>query len=107
MVAILAMLRDRDEVHERPEGCEFVLPGKGLTVRGKVGSQAKNFVGWTYSDPDGSQHNTVNCSVSDMELVVSREGEADVELGVRGGAAYELGMHERDHGIPIQPFPDP
>ena len=95
------------EVDERPEGCEFVLPGKGVTVRGKVGSEPKNFVGWIYSDPDGSQHNTVNCSVSDMELVVSREGEADVELGVRGGAAYELGMRERDHGIPIQPFPDP
>jgi hypothetical protein len=25
---------------------------------------------------------------------------------VEGAAAYELGMRERDHGIPIQPFPD-
>ena len=25
---------------------------------------------------------------------------------VRGAAAYELGMRERDHGVPIQPFPD-
>jgi hypothetical protein len=28
------------------------------------------------------------------------------ELVVPGGAAYELGMREHDHGIPIQPFPD-
>jgi hypothetical protein len=25
---------------------------------------------------------------------------------VPGGAAYELGMRERDHGMPIQPFAD-
>jgi hypothetical protein len=29
-----------------------------------------------------------------------------VELAVKGGAAYELGMREGNHGIPIQPFPD-
>jgi hypothetical protein len=23
-----------------------------------------------------------------------------------GGAAYELGMRETDHGIAVQPFPD-
>jgi hypothetical protein len=28
-------------------------------------------------------------------------------LTCAGGAAYELGMRERDHGIPVQPFPDP
>jgi hypothetical protein len=25
---------------------------------------------------------------------------------VEGGAAYELGMREHDHGVPIQPFAD-
>jgi hypothetical protein len=29
-----------------------------------------------------------------------------VTLALRGGAAYELGMRERDHGMEIQPFPD-
>ena len=28
------------------------------------------------------------------------------ELDVPGGAAYELGMRERDHGMAIQPHPD-
>jgi hypothetical protein len=27
-------------------------------------------------------------------------------LKLAGGAAYELGMRERDHGVAIQPFPD-
>ena len=31
---------------------------------------------------------------------------AQLELDVPGGAAYELGMRERDHGMAIQPHPD-
>jgi hypothetical protein len=27
-------------------------------------------------------------------------------LTLPGGGAYELGMRETDHGIPIQPYPD-
>ena len=65
-----------------------------------------DFVGWVYADPDGSEHNTVNCSVADMRLTVSRPGQAPVALDLEGGAAYELGMRETDHGIAIQPFPD-
>ncbi len=41
-----------------------------------------------------------------MTLRVEREGAPARELAVAGGAAYELGMRERDHGISIQPFPD-
>jgi hypothetical protein len=29
-----------------------------------------------------------------------------LELATAHGAAYELGMRERDHGMPIQPYPD-
>ena len=93
-------------VNEKPTRCDFQLPGDAVTVRGTVGSDAKNFVGWVYADPDGSEHNTVNCSISDMELTVSRPSEPDVVLLTRMGASYELGMRESDHGIPLQPFPD-
>jgi hypothetical protein len=34
------------------------------------------------------------------------KGGAGTELVVPCGAAYELGMRERDHGIEIQPYPD-
>ena len=32
--------------------------------------------------------------------------EPAIELATAHGAAYELGMRERDHGMAIQPFPD-
>jgi hypothetical protein len=41
-----------------------------------------------------------------MRLSVERAGLPPVELAVDGGAAYELGMRERDHGIAVQPDPD-
>ena len=94
------------QVDEKPDGADFVLPGRGITVRGQVGSARKDFVGWVYADPDGSEHNTVNCSVSDMTLTVERAGEPRLTLQAIDGAAYELGMRETDHGMPIQPFPD-
>ena len=94
------------EVDERPDGCSFKLPGKGIAVHGTVGAPRDRFVGWVYADPDGPEHNTANCSIAEMELTVSRPGKPDVQLRVEGGATYELGMRERDHGIPIQPFPD-
>jgi hypothetical protein len=94
------------EVRESPARCEFVLPGKGITVQGEVGSARENFVGWVYADPHGPEHHVVNCSISDMTLAVSRPGMPALTLQLRGGAAYELGMREHDHGIAIQPFPD-
>ena len=94
------------EVHETPQGCDFVLSGRAVRVRGNVTAQRKDIVGWVYADPDGPEHNTVNCSIADMRLEVAREGAPARELSFDGAAAYELGMRERDHGIPIQPFPD-
>ena len=75
-------------------------------MRGAVTVARKDLVGWVYADPDGGEHNTSNCSISDMELEVAREGRPPLSLRVSGGAAYELGMRETDHGVPIQPFPD-
>ncbi len=96
----------RTEVDERPDGATFTLPGKDLTVQGTVGAERDRFVGWVYADPDGSEHHTVNCSIADMKLTVSRPGEGARTLTTAGGAAYELGMRERDHGMAIQPFGD-
>src|SRR5919201_4698998 len=102
----LGGLGKRVEVRESPERCQLTLGGAGVVVRGSVGAPAKDFVGWIYADPDGSEHHTANCSVADMSLTVEREGRPPLELELSGGAAYELGMRETDHGIAIQPFPD-
>jgi hypothetical protein len=93
-------------VRETPDACDFLLTGNGIRVSGRVEAPRKDFVGWVYADPDGPDHNTVNCSVADMSLRVERDGAPPRELAIGGAAAYELGMRERDHGIPIQPFPD-
>ena len=92
-----------DEVEN---GLEFEVPGKGINAKGKISAPAKDFVGWVYADPRGPEHNVINCSIADLELKVERAGERHARLEVPGGAAYELGMRETDHGFPLQPFPD-
>jgi hypothetical protein len=96
-------------IDERPDGASFALPGAEMTIEGEVGAPRERFVGWVYADPDGSEHNTVNCSIAHMRLTVHRTkspAEPAIELATAHGAAYELGMRERDHGIAIQPFLD-
>jgi hypothetical protein len=93
-------------VSETPTSCEFVFPGDEIQVRGRVGAPAKDFVGWVYADPKGPEHNVVNCSIADLELMVERKGHSPRRLTLSRGGAYEFGMRETDHGIPIQPYPD-
>jgi hypothetical protein len=93
-------------IEESAGTCSFVLPGKDIVVRGKVSAPKKDFVGWVYADPKGPEHNTINCSISDLELTVERPALPPRQLALSGGAAYEFGMRETDHGIPIQPYPD-
>jgi len=99
--------RIRDSsIEASPGSCSFVLPGKDVVVRGRFEAPTKDFVGWVYADPDGPEHNTINCSVADLELTVERPAQPPLRLSLPGGGAYELGMRETDHGIPIQPYPD-
>jgi hypothetical protein len=93
-------------IEPEPTACEFTLPGKDIVVRGRVSAPRKNFVGWVYADPKGPEHHTVNGSVSDLELTVERPALPARKLTLNAGAAYEFGMRETDHGIPIQPYPD-
>jgi hypothetical protein len=89
-------------IEERPDGARFRLPGADVTIEGTVGAPRERFVGWVYADPDGSEHNTVNCSIATMDLQLNN----GVHLSTAHGAAYELGMRETYHGMVIQPFPD-
>jgi hypothetical protein len=98
-------IRDATIVESAGE-CSFTLPGKDMVVRGRVSAPKKDFVSWVYADPKGPEHNTINCSVADLELTVERPALPSLQLTLPAGAAYELGMRETDHGIPIQPYPD-
>jgi hypothetical protein len=94
------------KVSEHPTSCDFQISGKDVRVSGRVGSEARNFVAWVYADPKGPEHNTLNCSISDLELDVERDGHPPQRLVLAGAAAYEYGTRDLGHGIPLQPYPD-
>jgi hypothetical protein len=89
------------KVDEHPDHARLTLPADGLTIEADVSAPRERFVGWIYADPDGSEHNTVNCSIASLNL-----SAGGATLSTRNGAAYELGMRETGHGVPIQPFSD-
>jgi hypothetical protein len=93
-------------VDDEPTACAFDLRGEGAQVRGRVSSEPRNFVAWVYADPNGPDHNTLNCSISDLELEVTRDGGEPELIEIAGTAAYEIGMRETDHGVPLQPYAD-
>jgi hypothetical protein len=94
-------------VAESPQRCTLVLPGpRGLLVEAHAQSAPQAIAGWRYADPDGAGHDVCNCSIAALTLTVRRPGLPARTLRTSHGAAYELGMREHDHGIPIAPFPD-
>lgn len=79
---------------------------RGLRARIAVRAPLEATVGWRYADPDGGEHDVVNCSIATMALTVEGAGLPPRTLDTAHGAAYELGMRERDHGIALEPFGD-
>lgn len=94
------------EIDACPGSCDFVLPGRGVTVRGRLSAPLDQFVGWVYSDPDGSEHHTINCSASNLELQIERSGQPSRSMTLPAAGAYELGLRDTGHGVPIQPYSD-
>jgi len=94
-------------------GCSLSLAGEGgLGLRASVEVPGESAAGWRYADPDGGgsqsgEHDVVNCSVAAVELTIApaHGGPARILHSAHAGA-YELGMRERDHGVPIAPFGD-
>jgi hypothetical protein len=93
-------------VEEVVESCHFRVGGDGIQVSGRVGAARENFVGWLYAKPKGGERQTINCSIADLRLDVTRRGAGAVALEAMGGGAYELQMEERYPEIPVQPFSD-
>jgi hypothetical protein len=77
-----------------------------LTVEAHVDTPGGASAGWRYADPDGGEHDVANCSVAALALNVRPSGGAARTLHTAHGAAYELGMRERDHGVALAPFSD-
>jgi hypothetical protein len=89
-------------VAESVERCELQLAGEeGLTLRAQVTAPASTAACWRYDDAGGAGHDVVNCSIARVELTLAfGRGRAQTLTSAYGGA-YELGMRERDHGVPL------
>jgi hypothetical protein len=96
------------EVQESARGCQLRLAGRrGLSIEAHVEIPEGSAAGWRYAGPDGAEHDVVNCSVAAVQLrVVSGDGATARSVRTNHGGAYELGMREREHGVPIAPFAD-
>ena len=84
-----------------------MIGGAGATIRVSVSAPLEQTVAFVYSDPGGGKHHALNCSIAQVRLRVERPGRPALELASAFGGAYELGMRETDHGVEVQPFPDP
>jgi hypothetical protein len=95
-------------VQESPEGCTVRLPGeRGVVIEARASVPPGTAAGWRYGDPDGGAgHDVVNCSIAALELSVTSPDAPPRSLHSEHGAVYELGMRERDHGVPIAAFAD-
>jgi hypothetical protein len=95
-------------VMETADACTLQVAGEGgLKIQAQVSSPAQSTAGWQYADPDGGGHDVANCSIAALELSVTSPGAgAPRMLRTAHGCAYELGMREHDHGVPIAPFSD-
>jgi hypothetical protein len=102
-------------VAESADRCALRLPGeRGLTMQAQVAVPVGTTAGWRYADVEGAAgdglpvgHDVVNCSIAALMLTVTMPAGGGVrELNTAHGGAYELGMREHDHGVPIAPFAD-
>lgn len=94
-------------VREEAGGCQLRLGGhSGIVLQGTVEAPPSARAGWLYADPDGGEHDVVNCSVARLDLTAQLPASPPVALRSAHGGAYELGMREHDHGVPLAPFSD-
>jgi hypothetical protein len=94
-------------VDARPGALRTAIGGTDVTIRVTVAAPLEQTVAFAYADPGGGEHHVLNCSIAHVRLRVERPGRPPVELASAFGGAYELGVRETDHGVPLQPFPDP
>jgi hypothetical protein len=104
----LGGLGARALVAETPRRCRLSLPGAGgVNLDAHIDTPAEAPAGWSYADPDGGTHDVSNCSIAALTLTLRQPGSAPARtLHTAHGAAYELGMREHDHGVPIAAFAD-
>jgi hypothetical protein len=102
------LLGRRPSVSESPSEATLELSGEhGISLKVSATVPSGTAAGWRYADPDGGEHDVVNCSIASLHTEVVRGGTATSRvLSSRHGGVFELGMRERDHGVALAPFSD-
>lgn len=93
-------------VTERPDGCDLVLGAPGLAITAAVQAPRELSVGWRYADPGGGEHQVRNCSVAGLALTLTGKDGRARTLSTPDGGVYELGSHEFDPALVMQPYAD-
>lgn len=90
----------RPRVDANAQGATVRVAGPGnVTVEISVQVPAGSAACWRYVDPRGGERDVVNCSIAAMQMTVQTRAGARRTLRTAHGAAYELGMRERDQGV--------
>ena len=102
------LLGHRPSVSESPEGAKLELSGAdGIKLTVSAAVPPGTAAGWRYADPDGGEHDIVNCSIASLRLeIAGGVMPAQPVLSSHHGGVYELGMRERDHGVALAPYSD-
>jgi len=80
----------------------------GRRVEIRIDSPPNATVGWRYADPvprdrPPREHDVAHCSIARLSLTLRNPAGPSRTLTTDHGGAYELGMKETDHGVPIEP----
>ena len=103
----LGGLRARPRVYAAPGRLDLHLDSPSAGLQLVVRAPLPHTVVWRYADPGGEEHHVANCSIAELELAVQPRNGVPLTLRTAHGGAYELGMRETTHGLPVQPFGDP
>lgn len=93
-------------ITERPDGAAITIGAPGLRITADVRAPLNRSVGWEYADPGGDKHQVRNCSAAGMRLTLTPSRGTPRVLTSDHGCVYELGTHEHDPAVTMQPYSD-
>jgi hypothetical protein len=93
-------------VDEAPTGARFVVTGDEACASRARSAPRPSASSRGATRPGRPEHHSAHTSLADLRVQVRRNPGANVEFVLPMTASYELGMHETDHGLEVQPYAD-
>jgi len=80
---------------------EFRADRNDLSFRGFVKAEHKDFAGLTYEDTNGSLLYCSNTKLSDMRVLIYRNGKLEATFDAQGTATFEIVSRDRNPYVPM------